>query len=659
MKEVSCAAVLATVVLAIPGVGAGLEAQSENVAFDPGLFSGLQYRSIGPSRGGRVTAVTGVASQPSTFYMGTVGGGVWKTADNGHNWIPITDGYFATGSIGAMDVADSDPNIIYVGTGSDGIRSNVITGLGVYKSTDAGSTWSFVGLRDIGQVGAVIIHPEDPDIVYVAAMGNAFGPSPERGVYRSWNGGATWNHVLFVSDSTGAVDLEFAPDNPNEIYVSMWRGERKPWTIISGAYEGGVYKSDDGGETWTHLTNGLPQGLRGKSDLAVSAADPDRVYVIMEAPEPDDGLYRSDDRGRTWRQVTSYNPILNRPFYYTNLDADPTNADIVYVNNEGFYKSTDGGANFSRERTPHGDNHDMWINPIDPNIFVQSNDGGANVTLDGGNTWSTQHNQPTAELYQVGIDDQFPYWVYAGQQDNSTIMVPSLPPYSVAGGPSGYWRAIGGCETGPAVPKPGNHNIVYSNCKGRFGRYNKITGQEKQYYVGMANIYGHHSDNLEYRFQRVSPIHVSPHDADVVYHASQYLHRTTDEGVTWETISPDLTARTPETQVASGGPITRDITGEEYYSTLYAVQESYIEPGVIWVGANDGPIHVTRDGGANWTNVTPPDLPPGGRARRTWPCCATSSTIGRPVSTGRTITVGRGPTSRRATTAFPPTTRPA
>jgi photosystem II stability/assembly factor-like uncharacterized protein len=619
MKEVSCAAVLATVVLAIPGVGAGLEAQSENVAFDPGLFSGLQYRSIGPSRGGRVTAVTGVASQPSTFYMGTVGGGVWKTADNGHNWIPITDGYFATGSIGAMDVADSDPNIIYVGTGSDGIRSNVITGLGVYKSTDAGSTWSFVGLRDIGQVGAVIIHPEDPDIVYVAAMGNAFGPSPERGVYRSWNGGATWNHVLFVSDSTGAVDLEFAPDNPNEIYVSMWRGERKPWTIISGAYEGGVYKSDDGGETWTHLTNGLPQGLRGKSDLAVSAADPDRVYVIMEAPEPDDGLYRSDDRGRTWRQVTSYNPILNRPFYYTNLDADPTNADIVYVNNEGFYKSTDGGANFSRERTPHGDNHDMWINPIDPNIFVQSNDGGANVTLDGGNTWSTQHNQPTAELYQVGIDDQFPYWVYAGQQDNSTIMVPSLPPYSVAGGPSGYWRAIGGCETGPAVPKPGNHNIVYSNCKGRFGRYNKITGQEKQYYVGMANIYGHHSDNLEYRFQRVSPIHVSPHDADVVYHASQYLHRTTDEGVTWETISPDLTARTPETQVASGGPITRDITGEEYYSTLYAVQESYIEPGVIWVGANDGPIHVTRDGGANWTNVTPPDLPPGGRVQTVEP----------------------------------------
>jgi photosystem II stability/assembly factor-like uncharacterized protein len=612
MKQLCRLALSAVVALSAPGA---LQAQSANAVYDNALLSGLRYRSIGPSRGGRVTAVAGVASQPSTFYMGATGGGVWKTTDYGHNWDNISDGYFATGSIGAIDVADSDPNIIYVGTGSDGLRSNVITGLGVYKSTDAGQTWTFVGLRDIGQVGAVIVHPDNPDVVFVAAIGNAFAPSAQRGVYRTRNGGATWDQVLFVSDSTGAVDLEFAPDNPNEIYASMWRGERKPWTIISGAYEGGVYKSEDGGDTWSQLTNGLPRGLRGKSDLAVSPADPDRVYVLMEAPEPDDGLYRSDDRGRTWRQMTSYNPILNRPFYYTNVDADPTNADIVYVNNEGFYKSTDGGANFSRGRTPHGDNHDMWINPIDPNIFVQSNDGGANVTVDGGQTWSTQNNQPTAELYQVAVDDQFPYWVYAGQQDNSTIMVPSLPPYAVAGGQTAYWRAIGGCETGPAVPKPGDPDIVYSNCKGRFGRYNKITGQEQQYYVGMANIYGHHADSLEYRFQRVSPIAVSPHDPDIVYHASQYLHKTTDEGVTWETISPDLTARTPETQVASGGPITRDITGEEYYSVLYAVQESYLEPGVIWVGANDGPIHLTRDGGAHWTDVTPADLPPGGRVQ--------------------------------------------
>ncbi|MCZ6915155.1 MAG: hypothetical protein O7I93_00125 [Gemmatimonadetes bacterium] len=613
-----------TVIGAVLALGAQhpLSAQSAsdaNVAYASSLFAGLKYRNIGPSRGGRVTTVTGIASQPSTFYMGATGGGVWKTTDYGRNWSPVSDGFFATGSIGAINVADSDPDIVYVGTGSDGIRSNVITGLGMYKSTDAGQTWSFIGLRDVGQIGAVEIDPDDPNVVFVAAMGNAFAPSPERGVYRTRDGGASWEHVFFLSDSTGAVDLEFAPDNPDEIYVSMWRGERKPWTIISGAHEGGVFKSSDGGDTWTELTDGLPQGLRGKSDLAVSPADPSRVYVLIEAPEPDDGLYRSDDRGQTWRQVTSFNPILNRPFYYTNLDADPTNADIVFVNNEGFYKSVDGGETFERRRTPHGDNHDMWINPIDPNIIVQSNDGGANVTLDGGETWSTQHNQPTAELYQVAIDDQFPYWVYAGQQDNSTIMVPSLPPYAVASGPTGYWRAIGGCETGPAVPKPGDHTIVYSNCKGRFGRYSKDTGQEKQYYVGMANIYGHNTADLEYRFQRVSPIHVSPHDPSTVYHASQYLHRTTDEGVTWETISPDLTARTPETQMVSGGPITRDITGEEFYSALYAVQESPIAAGLIWVGANDGPIHVTRDGGATWTNVTPPDLGPGGRVQTVEP----------------------------------------
>jgi photosystem II stability/assembly factor-like uncharacterized protein len=345
------------------GLGAALDAQSGPSGPNPALFAGLKYRMIGPARGGRVTTVTGVAEQPNVFYMGGVGGGVWKTTDYGQSWWNISDGYLATGSIGAINVADSDANVIYVGTGSDGIRSNVITGKGVYKSTDAGKTWTLVGLEDVGQIGAVEIHPSNPNVVFVAALGNAFAPSSERGVYRSTDGGANWEKVLFVSDSTGAIDLEFAPDNPQVIYASMWRGERKPWTIISGAYEGGVYKSSDGGDNWTHMTNGLPQGLRGKSDLAVSPVDPNRVYVLMEAPEPDDGLYRSDDRGQTWYQVTSYNPILNRPFYYTNLDADPTNADIVYVNNEDFYKSVDGGKNFGRISTPHGDNHDMWINP--------------------------------------------------------------------------------------------------------------------------------------------------------------------------------------------------------------------------------------------------------------------------------------------------------
>ena len=619
MKRMLAAAAATALLVGIPGHAGILRAQSDaagaNVVYDPALFAGLTFRNIGPSRGGRVTTVTGVVSEPSTFYMGSTGGGVWKTTDYGRNWRNISDGYFATGSIGAINVADSDPHTIYVGTGSDGMRSNVITGRGVYKSIDAGETWTFVGLREVGQIGAVEIHPQNPDLVYIAAIGQAFAPNSDRGVYRSQDGGATWEKVLFVSDSTGAVDLEFAPDNPNEIYASMWRAERKPWTIISGAHEGGVYKSTDGGDTWSQLTNGLPQGLRGKSDLAVAPADPDRLYVLIEAPVGEGGLYRSDDRGATFELVTTEPDLLDRPFYYLNIDADPTNADVLYVNTTRFFKSEDAGKSWERRSVPHGDNHDMWINPDNPDLFIQSNDGGANVTLDGGRTWSSQHNQLTAELYQVNVDDRFPYWVYAGQQDNSTIMVPSLPPTGHPGGPTGFWQAIGGCETGPAVPKPGDPDVVYSNCKGRFGRYNRRTGQEMQFYVGAANMYGHNPRDLQYRFQRVSPIHVSPHDPNVIYHASQYLHRTTNEGRTWELISPDLTAFDPATQVISGTPLTRDITGEEFYSTIYAVQESPLEPGVIWVGANDGPVHITRDAGANWTNITPPDLPPGGRVQ--------------------------------------------
>ncbi|UCE43180.1 MAG: hypothetical protein JSV17_01965 [Candidatus Aminicenantes bacterium] len=596
----------------------GFADSNTNTIYEPSFFKGLKYRCIGPSRGGRVTTVTGIASQPSVFYMGATGGGVWKTTDYGRNWVNVSDGYFETGSIGAIQVADSDTNIIYVGTGSDGIRSNVIAGRGVYKSEDAGKTWKFLGLRDVGQIGAVEVHPENPDIVFVAAIGNVFGPSPERGVYRTVDGGNTWDKVMFLSDKTGAVDLELCPNNPDEIYASFWRCERKPWTIISGADEGGLFKSSDGGTTWIHLMEGLPQDLIGKSDLAVSAADPDRIYILMEAA-PGGGLYRSDDRGQSFELVSDKIELVNRPFYYTNLDADPTNADILYVNTGRFWKSQDAGKTWESRSTPHGDNHDMWINPQNPNIFIQSNDGGTNVTLDGGNTWSTQFNQPTAELYQVDIDDQFPYWVYAGQQDNSTIAVPSLPPSPSPAGPLGYWISIGGCETGPAVPKPGDHNIVYANCKGRFGRYNKKTGQEMQFYVGAANMYSHNPKDLKYRFQRVSPIHVSPHDPEVVYHASQYVHRTTDGGVTWDTISPDLTEFDPSKQVISGSPITRDITGEEFYSTIYAVRESPLEKGLIWVGANDGPIHVTRDGGRTWSNVTPKDLPWGGRVQTVEP----------------------------------------
>jgi len=609
---------LCLAVVGFPTTHAAAQESEAAAVYPPSLFQGLRYRMIGPSRGGRVTAVAGHRDTPGTFFMGATGGGVWKTDDYGQSWQNVSDGYFATGSIGAIRVADTDPAIVYVGTGSDGIRSNVIAGRGVYRSDDGGATWRFAGLRDVGQIGAVLIHPADPDLVYVAAIGHAFGPSAERGVYRSRDGGRSWERVLFVSDSTGAVDLEFAPDDPRVIYASMWRVERRPWTIISGAREGGVYKSTDGGDTWARLAGGLPDGLVGKSDLAVSAADPARVYVLMEA-EPGGGLYRSDDRGAHFTLVSTQAGILNRPFYYTNIDADPTDADVVYVNNESFFRSADGGRSFRRMSTPHGDNHDMWIDPDDPNVFIQSNDGGANVTRDGGRTWSTQNNQPTAELYQVDVDDQFPYWLYAGQQDNATIAVPSLPPYSAPTGPTAFWLDIGGCETGPAVPKPGDPDVVFANCKGRFGRYSKRTGQEQQFYVGAANIYGHNPRDLTYRFQRVSPIEVSPHDPGVVYHGSQYVHRTRDEGRTWERISPDLTAFEADKQVISGSPITRDITGEEYYSTLYVIEESPLEAGVIWTGANDGPIHVTRDGGQTWTDVTPRDLPPGGRVQNIEP----------------------------------------
>lgn len=578
------------------------------------VYGALSYRNIGPTRGGRVTTVAGTPNDPGTFYMGATGGGVWKTVDYGHSWKNISDGYFATPSIGAIRVAPSNHEVIYVGTGSDGIRSNVIPGKGVYKSTDEGKSWSFVGLKDVGQIGAVEIHPENPDVVFVAAIGNAFGPGSDRGVYRSTNGGADWEKVLFISDSTGASDLEFAPDDPNTIYAGMWRGQRKPWTIISGsAQEGGVYKSTDGGTSWTKKSTGLPEGLIGKIDFAVSPANPNRVWALIEAPQGEGGVFKSDDRGETWTLVNTQKQLLDRPFYYCNIDVNPMNAETIYVNSTAFWKSSDGGKKFSRLSTPHGDNHDMWISPSDSLLFVQGNDGGANVTRDGGKTWSSILNQSTAELYQVEVDDQFPYWLYAGQQDNSTIAVPSTPPYSPPGGMQSFWRAVGGCETGPAVPKPGNPNIVYSNCKGRFGVYDKTTGQERQYYVGAANMYGHNPAELKYRFQRVSPIHVSQHNPDVIYHTSQFVHKSTNDGQTWEIISPDLTAFTEETQVISGSPITRDITGEEFYSTIYAIRESPVEEGTLWVGANDGPIHITRDGGQSWSNVTPQDLSPGGR----------------------------------------------
>ncbi|HSL52914.1 MAG TPA: hypothetical protein VK868_00905 [Pyrinomonadaceae bacterium] len=577
---------------------------------DPAFFNGLHYRLVGPARGGRVTTVTGVPSQPKTFYMGVASGGLFKTTDNGATWTPITDGKVPLGSTGAVAVADSDPNVIYLGTGSDGVRSNVSTGRGMYKSTDGGQTWKFTGLYNAGQIGAVRIHPTNPDIVWVAANGDVFKSNNERGVFKTTDGGQTWRKVLFISDAVGAMDVELQPNNPSVVYAWMSRLERKPWTIISGGREGGFYKSTDGGEHFTKIANGLPNELIGKGNLAVTNANPNRIYALIEA-KPGGGFYRSEDAGQTWALINSQGALIQRPFYYTTVGADPSNADVVYAGAEGFFKSTDAGKTFTPFRTPHGDNHDIWINPKDSQIMVQANDGGANVSTDGGRTWSSQMNQPTAEIYGIWVDNQFPYKLYGAQQDNTTLIISSqAQPFS-----TNDWRTGPGCETGPIMPHPSNPEIVYGSCKGQYGVMNLKTGQEKSYWIGGQSLYGNPASELIYRMQRVSPMATSPHDPEVLYYGSQYVHRTRDKGVTWEKISPDLTARPACCQGVSGEPITRDVTGEEFYSTLYAIAESPLEKGVIWTGANDGPFYVTRDNGKKWTNVTPKDIPPGGRVQ--------------------------------------------
>lgn len=602
--------ILLLAALPVPCVHAQVSNQTMIPSVDPALYKGLRYRLVGPSRGGRVTTVTGVPSQPKTFYMGVASGGLFRTTDSGATWVAITDGKVPLGSTGSVAVADSDPNVIYLGTGSDGVRSNVSTGRGMYKTTDGGQTWKFIGLDNAGQIGSVRIHPTNPDIVWVAAVGDAFKSNSERGVFKTTDGGQTWRKVLFVSDQVGAMDVEIQPGDPNVVYAWMSRLERKPWTIISGSRDGGFYKSTDGGEHFTKITSGLPSELIGKANLAVTAANPKRIYALVEA-KPGGGLYRSEDAGNTWTLINSQGALIQRPFYYVALGADPTNAEVVYAGAESFFKSTDGGKTFTIFRTPHGDNHDIWINPKDGQVMIQSNDGGANISTDGGRTWSTQANQPTAEIYGVWLDNQFPYKLYGAQQDNTTVIMSSQP--DSAGRED--WRPGPGCETGPIMPHPRNPDIVYGSCKGQYGVMNLRTGQEKSYWIGGQSLYGNPASDLILRFQRVSPMATSPHDAEVLYYGSQYLHRTRDKGVTWEKISPDLTAKPACCQGASGEPITRDVTGEEFYSTLYAIAESPLEKGVIWTGSNDGPFHVTRNDGKTWTNVTPKDLPSGGRVQ--------------------------------------------
>jgi photosystem II stability/assembly factor-like uncharacterized protein len=580
----------------------------QNVVYDTALYNALEYRMIGPHRGGRVTAVAGIAGQPLTFLMGSTGGGVWITRDAGEDWENISDDAFAVSSIGAIDVAPSDHNVIYVGTGSACIRGNVSTGRGVYRSNDGGKNWSFVGLRDAGQIGDLVVHPQDPDLVYLAALGHPFGPNPMRGVFRSRDGGANWEKVLFVSDSTGAVSLAMNPDNPRILYAGMWRAERKPWTLISGAREGGIYRSVDGGDSWEGLEGGLPQGVIGKTAVAVSPANPDRVWALIEGEGRSGGLYRSDDGGESWRRINGDRRLRQRAWYYTHLHADPLDENTVYVLNTGLLKSVDEGKSFEAIRVPHGDVHALWINPNDPDYMIVGNDGGAQVTLDGGRSWSTMYNQPTAELYSVTVDNEFPYRVYGPQQDNSTITVPSWTGGGVS--PEQFWYSVGGCESGPVALHPDHPNIIYSGCYGgTIDRVNVETGQERNVLIYPQLQLGQAPRDLKYRFQWNAPIVVSPHDPNVVYHGSQYVLRTTDGGQTWETISPDLTTNTAAHQDYAGEPITKDNTGIEVFNTVFTIVVSPHDANTLWVGTDDGRVHITRDGGGSWTEITPSGLP--------------------------------------------------
>ncbi|MFN0119275.1 MAG: WD40/YVTN/BNR-like repeat-containing protein, partial [Blastocatellia bacterium] len=565
---------------------------------------GLRFRNIGPFRGGRSIAVTGVPSQPMTYYFGGTGGGVFKTTDGGVNWEPVSDGQpFGTGTVGAIAVADSDPNVVYVGMGESCIRGNFSHGDGMYKSTDGGKTWKKSGLADSRIIGRIRVHPKNPDIVYVAALGHAAGTNEQRGVFKSKDGGATWSRVLFRSNKAGAVDLAMDASDPNVLYAAIWEAKRTPWSLESGGPDSGLYKTTDGGENWTQITRN-PGGPRGKDigriGVTVSPANPERVWAIIEAD--DGGVFRSDNGGKNWVKVNESRNLRQRAWYYTHIFADPKNADAVYVLNTGFYKSNDGGRTYSTIGTPHGDNHDLWVAPDDPNRMINANDGGANVTFNGGRTWSDQ-DQATAQFYRVAVDNDFPYHVYGAQQDNSTVR--TLSRTSTVGIDRTDWAITAGSESGWVVPHPKNSEIVFGgNYGGLLERLDHRTGQQRDVNVWPDNPMGWGAEGMKYRFQWNFPIFFSQHDPNVLFTGGSSLFKSGNEGQSWEMISPDLTRNDRTKQGSSGGPITKDNTSVEYYCTIFCGMESPVKKDVIWVGTDDGLVQVTRDGGRNWDNVT-------------------------------------------------------
>jgi photosystem II stability/assembly factor-like uncharacterized protein len=580
--------------------------------YDTSIFQSMKWKNIGPNRGGRSITSAGSAKRPLEYYFGAVGGGLWKTTDGGTTWKPVTDGQLKSSSVGAVAVSESNPDVVYIGMGETELRGNIMQGDGVYKSVDAGKTWTHIGLADSQAISRIRIHPTNPDIVYVSALGHPYGPNPERGVFRSKDGGKTWQKVLYHDDKVGAVDLAMDPNNPSVLFAALWDVYRTPWLLNDGGPGSGLYKTTDGGDHWTEITRnpGLPLGTIGKIGVSVSGADSKRIYAIVEAD--DGGVFVSNDAGATFKKISDDRKVRQRAFYYSRIYADPKAIDTVYVMNTAFFKSTDGGKEFKTIRVPHGDNHDLWIASNDPKRMINSNDGGANVSFNGGETWTAQPF-PTAQLYHVTTTKDFPYHVCGAQQDNTTVCVAS------DGGrnhhdpraPAGSWMyEVGGGESGYIAPHPTNPDIFYAGSQGALlTRYDRSTGKSRDIQVYPLFFSGMPASALKERWQWTFPIVFSPQDPKTLYTSSQHLWKTTNDGQSWTAISPDLTRADPKTLGDSGGPITKDQNGPEIYGTIFTIAPSLQDANTIWTGSDDGLAYITRDGGQHWTNVTPPGLP--------------------------------------------------
>lgn len=618
MRQLNVLFLLAALLVTSPGMGQSKPAADSTTA---SVMKAMQWRNIGPFRGGRSVSVAGHPTERLVAYMGTTGGGVWKTENGGITWQNISDGFFKMGSVGAIAVAQSNPNVIYVGMGEHTLRGNLSPGDGVYKSIDAGKTWTHVGLTDTQHIGSVIVDPTNPDIVYVAALGHAFGPNAERGVFRTQDGGKTWKKVLYKNPNVGAIDLTIDPANPKTMYASTFEFRRFPWGVRSAGPGAGIFKTTDGGDTWTDITlrPGLPTGTnRGRIGLALSPSKPNRVWAIIEAENEQTGVYRTDDAGATWQVVSQFADLFQRPWYYHHLAADPKDSETLWVLNIDMWKSSNGGKTYKKVETPHGDNHQLWIDPNDTNRMVQANDGGGTVTYDGGKSWSTIYNQPTAQMYHVITDNKFPYRVYGAQQDNSTISVPSRSDYGAIYPDQNY--DVGGGESGYIAFDKNDPTLIFAANHHWLTRLNLKTNQLKDVSVIPDDMYGYGSADLAYRFQWTYPVMVSPHNPKVLYATSQYVHRSTDQGASWQVISPNLSRSDPATLEKTPtlddksigkdwGPIKRDNTGVEWYGTIFAMAESPRKPGVLWTGSDDGYVQLSLDNGKTWKNVTPKDMP--------------------------------------------------